>query len=274
MKLLLSLLLFFSVVNAAGVAMDEKLGTMIPLNLKFMDDKGKTQTLKQLMHGKPTLLTLNYYKCAGICTTELIKLAETLEKVDLKEGKDYQVLTVSFSEDEPASLAAHKRRTIFSSMTRDFDHNAWNFVIGQNGSSKKLADIVGFHFEKSDLPSAIMQYTHATGVIALSADGKITRYLQGVTQLPIDIKMAVLDAAKGKVTKSIPKQLQSCSDFHPKEKLVLPTEQIVGAIISLIAIAIFIRLLLSSRKNRVKLTKEEYYRQQEEEDSQKKDKEN
>jgi len=273
MKLLLSLLLLFSFANAAGVAMDEKLGAMIPLDLKFINDKGETKTFKQLMHGKPTLLTLNYYKCAGLCTTELIKLAETLEKVDLKEGKDYQVLTVSFSEDEPASLAAHKRKTIFSSMTRDFDHSAWNFVIGKNGSSKKLVDTVGFHFEKSDLPSAIMQYTHATGVIVLSAKGKITRYLQGVTQLPLDIKMAVLSAAKGKVTKSIPKQLQSCSDFHPKEKFVLPTEQIVGAIITLIAIAFFIRLLLFNKKNRVTLTKEEYYRQEEEKDLKKKDKE-
>jgi len=270
MKLLLLLSLVFAFVNATDTSTNEKLGTMVPLDLKFINHKGEEKTFKQLMNGKPTLLTLNYYKCAGICTTELIELAETLEKVDLVEGKDYQVITVSFSEDEPASLAMEKRRTVFRSMSRPFDKSAWNFVIGEHGSSKKLADIVGFRYEKSDLPSAIMQYTHGTGVIALTKEGKITRYLRGVKQLPLDIKMAVLDAKKGRITPSISKQLQSCSDYHPQEKYIAPTEEIVGVVISIIVIALFIVLWLVGKKSRTTLSKEEYYKKEEEKEEQKK----
>ncbi|MCJ7766278.1 MAG: SCO family protein [Thiovulaceae bacterium] len=273
MRSFLLLLLLFSFANAGGTATDEKLGAMVPLNLKFINDEGEEKTIKQLMDGKPTLLSLNYYKCAGVCTTELADLADTLTKVDLQEGKDYQVLTVSFSESETPYLAKEKRRTIFRSMTRPFTKSAWNFVVSKNGSSKKLVDAVGFNFEKSDLPSVETQYTHGTGLIVLSPEGKITRYLRGIHQLPIDVKMAVLDAAKGRVTPTIPKQLQSCSDFHPKEEYVLPVEQIVGAIITLIVVAMFIRLLLTGKKHKGTLTKEEYYRQEEEKEnhSQKKD---
>ena len=271
MKLFLLLLLLFSFANAGGTATDEKLGAMVPLNLKFINDEGEEKTLKQLMDGKPTLLSLNYYKCAGVCTTELADLADTLSKVDLQEGKDYQVLTVSFSETETPALAKEKRKTIFRSMTRPFTKSAWNFVVDENGSSKKLVDAVGFNFEKSDLPSVATQYTHGTGLIVLSPEGQITRYLRGINQLPIDVKMAVLDAVKGRVTPTIPKKLQSCSDFHPKEKYVLPVEKIVGTIITLIMVGFFIRLLLRGKKYKGTLTKEEYYRQEEEKNSQKKD---
>jgi protein SCO1/2 len=271
MRFFLSLLLLFSFLNAAVTATDEKLSAMVPLDLKFINSEGEVKTIKQLMNGKPTLLTLNYYRCSGVCTTELMKLAETLSKVDLQEGKDYQVLTVSFSETETPDLAKDKRKTILESISRPFTKSAWNFVVSDKGSAKKLVDIVGFHFAKSNLPSVTKQYTHGTGVIVLSPTGKITRYLRGINQLPMDVKMAVLDAKKGKATPSISKQLVPCSAFHPKEKYVLPTEQIIGAIISLVVLALFIKLLLLGKKKKVPLTKEEYYRQEEEKNHQKKD---
>ena len=269
MKLLMLLLLLFSFANATGSDLDEKLGATIPLNLKFITDKGEEKTLKQLMNGKPTILTLNYYTCAGICTTELVDLADTLSKVDLQEGKDYQVLTVSFAKEDTPELAKEKKRTVLRSMTRHFDESAWNFVVDDNGSSKKIADIVGFHFSVSDLPSLMKQYTHDTGIIALSPQGKITRYLRSIRQLPIDVKMAMLDAKKGRATSAISKQLQSCSAYHPKEKYTVPTEEIVGTIITIVAIGFFIRLLFVSKKNRVTLTKEEYYKQEEEQEDKK-----
>ena len=256
--------LLFSFVNANDVNTHEKLGAMVPLNLKFLNDEGEEKTLKELMHAKPTLLTINYYTCAGICTTELSNLADTLSKLDLKEGKDYQILTVSFTEDDTPALAKHKRRTILHSMQRDFNAGAWNFVVGENGSADKLVDAVGFRYEISDLPSETKQYTHGTGVVVLSAEGKITRYLRGVNQLPIDVKMAVLDAAKGKVTPSISKQLQACSDYHPQDKYIAPTEEIVGTIMTILAVALFIFLYMLSKRKRKTLTKEEYYKQEEE----------
>lgn len=260
--LVLSLLLSFG--NAAAVTTDEKLGATIPLDLTFLNHEGKEKTLKELIDGKPTLLTLNYYRCHGVCTVELNNLAKTLENVELEEGKEYQVLTVSFLVEETPNQAKRKRTTILSSIERPFNASAWNFVVDKDGSALKIVDAVGFKFETSDLPSSSTEYEHGTGVVVLSPEGKITRYLRGINQLPIDVKMAVLEAAKGRVTESIYKKLESCSDYFPKEEYIAPTQEVIGVLITMLAIGLFIILYISSKKTRTTLTKEEYYKQQEE----------
>jgi protein SCO1/2 len=249
--------------NAASVVTDEKLGATVPLDLTFITHEGKEKTLKELIDGKPTLLTLNYYRCHGVCTVELDNLAETLTKVELAEGDAYQVLTISFLVEETAEQAKSKRKTILNSIQRPFNESAWNFVVDKDGSSQKIVNAVGFKFEESDLPSVTLEYEHGTGVVVLSPEGKIIRYLRGINHLPIDVKMAVIDAKKGRVTQSIPKTLESCSDYFPKEEYVAPTMEIIGVLISMFAIGLFIILYISSRKKRTTITKEEYYKQQE-----------
>ncbi len=67
-------------------ALEEQLGKYIPLNAKFIDENGEEVTLKQIIK-KPTILTLVFYECKGICTPLLTELAEELNKVDLQLGK-------------------------------------------------------------------------------------------------------------------------------------------------------------------------------------------
>ena len=96
-RYILVLSLLFSFLNAANVGMHEKLGKMVPLDLTFLNDKGESVTLRKLMDGKPAILTLNYYRCAGICTTQLNDLANVVSQLDLVENKDYKIVTVSFA---------------------------------------------------------------------------------------------------------------------------------------------------------------------------------
>ncbi|HHD75821.1 MAG TPA: SCO family protein [Campylobacterales bacterium] len=263
-NLFLFLCLSFSFGNAADVNTNEKLGANVPLDLTFLNHEGKEKTLKELMDGKPTLLTLNYYRCHGVCTVELNNLAETLSQVKLEEGKEYQVLTVSFLVEETPDQAKAKRKTILSSIQRPFNEKAWNFVVDKDGSALKIVDAVGFKFVESDLPSVTLEYEHGTGVVVLSPEGKIVRYLRGVNHIPTDVAMAITDAKKGRVTQSIPKKLETCSDYFPKEEFVAPTQEIIGVLITMFAIALFVILYLSSKKKRTTLTKEEYYQQQKE----------
>ena len=72
--LVLSLLVSFS--SAGSLGIQEKLGEMVPLDLTFLNEKSERVTLRELMDGKPTILTLNYFRCAGICTPQLNDLAK------------------------------------------------------------------------------------------------------------------------------------------------------------------------------------------------------
>ena len=61
--------------TAAEVGIDEKPGAQVPLDLVLNDEEGRPVKLGDLL-GKPTILTLNYFRCAGICTPLLNGMAE------------------------------------------------------------------------------------------------------------------------------------------------------------------------------------------------------
>jgi len=66
MKKLLMFLMLLVTANATTLGVNEKLGAMVPLDLTFINEKGERKTLRELMDGKPTMISLNYFRCAGI----------------------------------------------------------------------------------------------------------------------------------------------------------------------------------------------------------------
>jgi protein SCO1/2 len=269
-KYLLVLFMLSNFLYSEQLGINEKLGDTIPLDLTFIDEMSNKVTLKKLMDGKPTMLTLNYFRCAGICTPQLNDMAAMLSKLDLNENSDYKVITVSFAEDEPSALAAAKRKNILNSMTRPFIADAWHFVVGENNSSAKLAKSVGFSYQKSVSPSGKVDYIHAAALVVISPEGKITRYLNGIQQLPFDVKMALVEASEGKVGPTIAKTLLFCYAYDPKGKTYVFAWEKIGATVMLsIVFGFFIYLVRAGRKEKNTLTKEEYYKKQEE-DHQKK----
>ena len=49
---------------------------------------------------RPTILSLVYYDCVGICPQILSSVSDVIEKMGLELGKDYRVLTVSFNDQD------------------------------------------------------------------------------------------------------------------------------------------------------------------------------
>src|SRR5205085_4260679 len=81
------------------VGIDEKLGSTIPLDLSFLDEYGKPVRLRDLVT-KPTILTLVYFRCPGICSPLLNGLAAAIDHMDMEPGKDYNIVTISFDPKE------------------------------------------------------------------------------------------------------------------------------------------------------------------------------
>ena len=249
-KIVLVLSMLFTISFSDTLGIKEKLGEMVPLDLTFINEESKKVTLKELMDGKPTILTLNYFRCAGICTPQLNDLAKMLSRLDLAENTDYKVLTVSFAEDEPAELAAAKRKNQLASMTREYVADAWHFVIGENNSSGVLADKVGFSFEKTVSESGRVDYIHTAALIILSPEGKVTRYLNGIKQLPFNAKLSLIEAAEGKVGSTIAKALPYCFAYDPKGKTYIFAWEKIAAIIMLsLVLGFFILLVKSGRRD-------------------------
>src|SRR5262245_35536336 len=90
------------------VGVDENLGETIPLDLSFLDETGKPVTLRSLVD-KPTLLTLVYYRCPGICSPLMTGVSAVVDKSDMMPGKDFNIVTISFSPREDYIMASGKK---------------------------------------------------------------------------------------------------------------------------------------------------------------------
>ena len=54
-----------------GVGLEQKLDATVPLDARFRDEQGNAVSLQSLFHGRPVILTLNYYRCPMLCTMTL-----------------------------------------------------------------------------------------------------------------------------------------------------------------------------------------------------------
>lgn len=233
------------------VGVDEKLGQTIPLDLQLIDEDGERVSLRNLID-RPTLLTLNYFRCAGLCTPQLNGVAEMLQRTDLKPGQDFQVLTVSFDPRDNAELATLKKENLIKQLGPQFPPSAWRFLTGDPATTKRLADAVGFRFAKRG-----DDYVHAGVMMVLSPQGKVARYLYGVTYLPFDVKMAVLEAAEGRTGPTIARFLKFCYSYDPAGRRYFLDVTRVSAVFTIVLAAGFGVALAVSRKKRGKAAAKE-----------------
>ena len=104
---------------------------------------------------------------------------------------------------------------------------------------------MGFKFKQTGL-----DFAHPSGIILVSPQGKITRYLYGLEFLPFDLKMAIIESQQGIARPTINKVLEYCFNYDPQgQGYTLSVTRVTGTIILFIAFIILISLLLSKRKN-------------------------
>ena len=213
------------------VGVEEKLGRRVPTDLVFNDETGASVTLQSLL-GKPTVLTLVYYECPGICTPLLNNLVGTLDQMDMTAGKDFQVLTISFDPKDTATLAAKKRANYLKQLTRPFPAEGWRFLTGHQEAITKITDAVGFRYKKTG-----EDFNHPGVIILLSPDGRVMRYLHGTQFLPFDIKMGVIEASKGRPMPPVNRALSFCFSYDPEgRKYVFATLRVAGGVMVVVVI--------------------------------------
>lgn len=229
--------------NQVEVGIVEKLGESVPMDLTFFDEEGRERPLRDFID-KPTVLALVYFRCPGICGPLLNGLKLVLDQVDLEPGQDFKVLTVSFDHREGPAMAKEKRKNYLQQLKRPFPEEAWRFLTGNEEHIRKLTDAVGFKFQRDG-----NDYRHAGTLIVLSPEGKITRYLLGISYLPFDLKMAVIEASEGKVGPTIAKWLLYCYSYDPEgKKYGIRVIRIAGVAVVLCLFGFILFLTLKGKK--------------------------
>ncbi len=220
----------------------DKLGSKVPLDLTFKDEAGNDVTLGQYFHqGKPVALVLAYYECPMLCTFVLNALSENVSKIsNWKAGKEFQIVTVSIDPKETPEMAQEKKKNYLATIQMPPDSKGWAFLTDPYNNSKKLADAVGFQYYYDE---KIEQYAHPAVTFILTEDGVLSRDLFGLTYETKDLKLAFLEASKGKIGNMIEKILLFCYHYDPDAKgYVLFAQNVmkVGGILTVLALSAFL----------------------------------
>jgi protein SCO1/2 len=233
-----------------GVSYDQLLEAQIDHDLEFTDSTGARVRLGDLFGEVPTVLSLVYYDCPMLCTLELNGLVKAMRPMSLDAGIDYRVITVSFDPRETPAMAAGKKDVYLRNYVhagfydREKLEDGWKFLVGDEANIKALTDAVGFHF-KFDEGSGL--YRHASGIVSLTPDGRVSRYQFGVEYSARDLKLALLEASQGKIGNLADAVMLYCFHYDPssgKYGLVIMNVLRLGAALTVALLFGFIALSL------------------------------
>ncbi|MBI5576240.1 MAG: SCO family protein [Deltaproteobacteria bacterium] len=199
------------------IGVDEKPGGQVPPGLLFTDSAGNRVRLGDFFGGGPVLLTLNYYTCPMLCPLILRNLLAAADRMGgISISRDYRIVTVSIDpDDRPES--ARDRAGEMHAMMKGVKEPAsrWPFLFGEREEIDRLAQAVGFRYAKVG-----KEFAHPNVVVVLTSDGRISRYLYGIEQEPRDLKLALIEAAGGRIgdSSAFNRALLFCFHYDPVQR--------------------------------------------------------
>jgi protein SCO1 len=195
-----------------NVGIDQKLNQQIPLDLTFRDENGNAVQIGKYFGQKPVVLSLVYYDCPMLCTQVLSGMEASLRNISLNIGEDFNVVTVSIDPHEDAKLAHVKQELYTGVYGRPGAADGWHFLTGDEPQIKKLADSVGFRYAYD--PDS-KQFAHASTILVLTPEGKISKYFYGITYPSRDLRLGIVEASEGKIGTPVDSVLLFCYHYDP-----------------------------------------------------------
>lgn len=198
--------------DLSEVAFRQNLNQTIPLDLTFRDERNQEVHLRDYFGTRPVILTLNYLRCANLCPLELQDLTDTLGKLTFDAGNQFQILTVSIDPRDTPVIAAGKRQIMLGMYNRPADDAGWHFLTGDDATIHALARAVGFYYTydaQSD------DYSHPLGVIILTPQGTVARYLYGIDFPVRDLRLALVEASQNQIATPVDQVLLFCYHYDP-----------------------------------------------------------
>ncbi|MEJ7553465.1 MAG: SCO family protein [Aquificaceae bacterium] len=158
-------------------------------DVEFTREDGKRQKLYDLIKGKPTALILAYFTCDSACPLVVKSALEATKGL----GKDANLLVLSFDkEDTLEDIKKFKAQL-------GVENPKWTFGIMKEDQIQKLTQSLGYRFFYSRQDRV---FVHPNVVIFIAPDGKIVRYLYGISPRERDFRIALAEAETFRITKN------------------------------------------------------------------------
>ncbi len=263
------------------MAIHQKLGAILPVNLPFKDEAGNAVKLGDMLSGKPVVLIPVFYSCKTGCAILIDNVIKTLAKATkgdiLKPGRDMDVLMYSIDPKETPELAHAKKALIFNSLTphlrtkaeteawRLQAENGWHLLTGDIDSVKSLSDSIGFNYSYRSVPDLdkkqrVWLINHPTCTVVLTPQGKVSTYTIGNDFQTKEIEGDLLLARQGQIGRATDQtSMFGCIMVDPatgKNRLIIENVWRLGGILTVLALGISI-FTLNIKSKRANPTAEE-----------------
>ena len=204
---------------APAVSFTQHLGASLPLRAPFIDSSGAAIRLAEALSGGPgpTLLMLGYHRCPQLCGLATQGLLEAWRRSGLPADAAHLVF-VSVDPAETAADAAGKRRADLGyarllAGAQDAAPPVIERLVGPAASIAALTQDVGLVYRPGD---AAARFAHPAGVVVVTTDGRVSRYLMGVRFEPAELRTAVDEARSGEVGRPTDRLALLCAHFDPR----------------------------------------------------------
>jgi len=195
------------------VKIEQRLNEQLPLDLQFKDETGRTVELREYFNrSKPVILSLVFYKCPMLCNQILSGLLAGLRAQSFNVGREFEVLTISFDPRETPELAAEKKESYIQRYNRPGAEKGWHFLTGDQENIARLTEAVGFHYNYDEKTN---QFAHASGIMLLTPQGKLSRYFYGIEYNARDLRLGLIEASDNKIGSMVDQLLLYCYHYDP-----------------------------------------------------------
>jgi len=189
------------------VGFDQNLGAQLPLDAELRDEQGRAIRLGDLFGERPVVLAFVYFRCPLLCPLVERGAAMAAKPLDLAPGHDYDFVFVSIDPEDTPERALERRAEIVERYERGADPAGWHFLTGEAEPVRRIADAAGFRWTRDPMTG---EFAHAAGLIVVTPDGQVSRYLYGAEYSSRDLQLALVESSQGKIGGPVEKLLLYC----------------------------------------------------------------
>lgn len=221
--------------DLAAVSVTEHLNSQLPMDVVLRDEQGHERQLREFFDGRhPVLINMAYYRCPMLCNLVSNAVINGLRGVAWTVGEEFEILTVSIDPRETSADALARRARVSDQYGRAGGSHGWHFTVGDEAQVRRLANALGFGYR---FERASNQYAHPAVVFLATPNGKVARYLYGISFNPADLRMGLLEASEGRSISTVERVLLYCYHYDPRDRryaLVAKQVMKLGGVLTII----------------------------------------
>lgn len=233
-----------------GVTVVENFGAHLNLDLIVSNEEGEKVPLKTYFKkGRPVVINMVYYSCGGTCNALLTGSFMVLNELQWKPGEQFEMLNISFEPKENHILAEAKKANYLE--LYNLDSKGIHFLTTTQEVATEICETLGFKYKWVPSKENPEQgdYSHPSVTHILTEDGKISRYLYGISFPARDYKFAITEAGEGKIGSFAERILVFCFQYDKERgKYVRNAMRVMslGGALTLLILGTFLGILWKS----------------------------